>query len=54
MTFENLTCEQLCDLICGEPEKDDLSVFNEQPEDLPTNDIKTENRGVLKRQRGGL
>lgn len=23
MTFENLTCEELCDLMCGKPEEEE-------------------------------
>lgn len=28
MTFENLTEEQLCDLMCGEPEEEEEEVGN--------------------------
>ena len=27
-TFENLTCEQLCDLMCGKPEEEGEEVGN--------------------------
>ncbi len=33
MVFENLTEEELCDLMCGGPELDDLEDFDEATDD---------------------